>query len=252
MPAARGHFGARFVALARSFFQSEVRWLAVGLLGLILAFILCLGGLNVLSSFMNRGFMTAVSQREAGRAVSLALLWAGVFAALTVVAVFKNFAEERLRLRWRDWLTGHLIGRYLAGRAYARMRDRPDVDHPDQRIAEDVRIFTEQALALFLILTNSTITLVSFSGILWSITPSLFVAAVLYAAFGSCTTVLLGRRLVGLNVLQYRKEADLRFDLIQVRAHAGTVAPPGGEREQASRLRRGLAALAGNMRGIIT
>ena len=66
MAAPRGRLWPQFVAITQPFFRSEARWLALGLLGLILAFILCLGGLNVLSSFMNRDFMTALAERDAG------------------------------------------------------------------------------------------------------------------------------------------------------------------------------------------
>src|SRR5262249_2999096 len=143
-----GRLWSRFVTVTRPFFRSEHRWPAIALLGLILGFILCLGGLNVLSSFMNRDFMTAVAERHPHPTVIYALLWAGVFGALTVVAVFKAFTEERLRLRWRRWLTGHLIDRYLANRSYHRMKARADVDNPDQRISEDVKTFTDHSLAL--------------------------------------------------------------------------------------------------------
>ncbi|HXG10163.1 MAG TPA: ATP-binding cassette domain-containing protein [Gemmataceae bacterium] len=251
MPSTRGHLWSRFVIIARPFFRSELRWQAIGLLALILVFIFCLNGLNVLSNYMNRDFMSAVVEGEASRSVFLALLWAGVFAGLTIVAVFKAFTEERLRLRWREWLTRHLIDRYLSSRAYYRMQARADVDNPDQRITEDVRTFTEHALALLLIITNSTITLVSFCGVLWSITPWLFLAAVGYATLGTCTTIILGRRLVKLDVQQFRKEADLRYDLIQTRVHAEPIALLGGEADENRRLRRRLAAVVENMKGII-
>jgi putative ATP-binding cassette transporter len=242
---------SRFLTVAAPFFRSEVRWQAFGILALILGFIFCLGGLNVWSNFTNRDFMTAVEQREAGRSVQFALQWGGVFAMLTAVAVIKAFAEDRLRLKWREWLTRHLMQRYLACRAFHRMKARADVDNPDQRISEDVKTFTEQALALSLIFTNSTITLVLFSGILWSITPWVFLAAVLYAAFGTGMTILLGRRLVKLDVRQYRREADLRYDLIQVRVHDEPIALLGGERDEMGRLRRGLASVVENMKGVI-
>src|SRR5262249_19732910 len=143
------------------------------------------------------------------------------------------------------------IDRYLAGRAYYRMKARTDVDNPDQRITEDVKTFTEQTLALLLIIINSTISLISFAGILWSITPWLFLAAVLYAVFGSLMTVFLGRRLVKFDVLQFKKEADLRYDLMQVRTHAEPVALHGGEAEEKGRLFQRLAALVENMKAII-
>src|SRR5439155_20752482 len=120
----------------------------------LFAFILCLNGLNVVANHLGGDFMTAVEQRHSDQAVTFALLWAGVFAALTVAAVFKAFTEDRLRLSWRQWLTGHLFGRCLSGRAYYRMKGRASVENPDQPITEDVRTFTEQTLALRLILTG--------------------------------------------------------------------------------------------------
>jgi putative ATP-binding cassette transporter len=242
---------SRFLSVARPFFRSEERWRAYGLLALLALLLLCLNGLNVLNNFVGGAFMTAVEQREPARFSTLALVYAGVFLGLTVVAVFKAFTEDRLRLRWRRWLTAHLADRYLAGRAYYRMKSRTDVDNPDQRITEDVKTFTDQALALLLIIANGTVTLVSFSGILWSITPWLFAAAVGYAIFGSIMTVFLGKRMVKLDVQQFKKEADLRYDLIQVRVQAEPIALLAGEGDENGRLRRRLGIVIENMRNII-
>jgi putative ATP-binding cassette transporter len=251
MTPARRTLGPRFLAIVTPFFRSPARWRAAALLGLLLAFILGLNGLNVAGTYMCRNFMTGVADRQAATAITFALLWAGIFGALTVIAVFKAFTEERLRLSWREWLTRHLFERYLAGRTYQHMTARTDVDNPDQRITEDVRTFTEQALAIFLIIVNSAITLLSFCGVLWSITPWLLLAAVGYTLFGSITMVFLGKRLVKLDVLQFRKEADLRYDLIQVRSHSEQVALLGGEPEEHSRLGRRLQSVVANMKGII-
>src|SRR5437879_4236067 len=141
--------------------------------------------------------MTALGDHQARRFFSLALFYLVVLALSTVVDVFAHFTEERLGLMWREWLTRHLIGRYLGGRAYYRLNARGDIDNPDQRIAEDVKTFTTNALSLVLILFNSTVQLLAFSGVLWSISPWLLAAAAAYAAVGSLMTVLFGRRLVG-------------------------------------------------------
>jgi putative ATP-binding cassette transporter len=250
MPPTRGLW-SRFATITKPFFKAEGRWVAVALLGLLLGFILSLVGLNAVSGYMNRDFMTAVWERQAGGAVFYAALWGGVIAAITVVAAFKAFAEERLRLRWRRWLTRHLIDRYLASRAFYHLKARTDVDNPDQRITEDVKLFTDHALALLLIFTNSTITLVLFSGILWSISPWLFLAAVVYAVFGTVMTIFVGRKLVKYDVRQFKKEADLRYDLIQVRTHAEPVALLGGESAEKGRLRGRLELVVENMKRII-
>jgi putative ATP-binding cassette transporter len=251
MPPTRATLWPRFLAITLPFFRSENRWRIAGLLGVLLALILCLNALNVSGSFMCRNFTTSVAERLPDRAATYAVLWLGIIAGLTVVAVFKQFSEERLRLWWREWLTRYLYDRYLSQRAYHRMRERTDVDNPDQRITEDVKTFTEQTLALALIGTNSTITLLSFAGILWSITPWLFLAAVLYTLFGSVMTILVGRRLLRLDVLQFRKEADLRYDLIQVRNHGEPIALLAAERHEENRLSRRLAAVVHNMKAII-
>jgi putative ATP-binding cassette transporter len=239
------------VALTRPFFQSELRWQAFGLLGLLVGlagFMICL---QVINSDVNCHFMTAVSRCQPGRFATLALVFAGVFAASTVIAVFQRFTEERLGLKWRDWLTRHLVGKYLARHAYYHLNARDDIDNPDQRIAEDVKTFTVTSLSFFLIGLNSVITLCSFSYVLWSITPWLFLAAVIYAAFGSLTTILLGRKLIGLNVLQLKKEADLRCQLIQVRTQAEPIALQGGEEREKKRIGHRLAAVVENMRRMI-
>jgi putative ATP-binding cassette transporter len=244
------HAWSRFLTITRPFFCSEVRWQATALLALLVVLLLSVSGLNVLNSFVGRDFMTAIAERHSHCFFTLALIYAGVFALSTLVAGGR-FTEECLGLRWRAWLTRHLIDRYLAGRTYYRVNARSDIDNPDQRIAEDVKTFTVNALALLLIVLNAAITLCSFAGILWSITPWLFLAAILYAVGGSLMTLLLGRRMVGLDILQLKKEADLRFELIRLRGSAEPVALLGGERHERCRLLDRLNDVVANARRLI-
>ena len=245
------HTWSRFVAISTPFLQSEVRWKAIALLGLLIALLLSITSLNILNSYVGRDFMTAVAQREASRFSALVLLYAGVFAVTTIVTVFYRFTEERLGLFWRQWLTQHVMQRYLSHHAYYWITARTDIDHPDQRIAEDIRTFTAMTLSFVLILLNSIITLVAFSGVLWSITPWLVVAAVGYALFGSLMTMVLGYRLVGLNLLQLKKEADLRYDLMRVREEAEAIAFRRGEAQEHARLSGRLAAAVENLKRIM-
>ena len=113
------------------------------------------------------------------------LLYIGVFAAMTAVAVLYRFTEERLGLLWRRWLTRRVTERYLERRTYLRLKESAEIDNPDQRIAEDTRAFTTTTLSFTLIFLNSTLAVVSFSGVLWTISPLLFGVAVGYAALGT-------------------------------------------------------------------
>ena len=203
----------------------------------MLGLLISINGLNVVNSYVGRDFMTAISDRHPQRYARYALLYLGVFAASTVVAVFNRFSEERLRLLWREWLTRVLINGYLSGHTYYRLKAREEIDNPDQRITDDVKAYTQTTLSFFILSLNSAITSVAFLGVLWSIRPLLVVVAVLYAAVGTTATLVLGRRLVQLNNLQLKKEADLRYDLIQVREAAETIATLGIERAIRVRLR---------------
>jgi vitamin B12/bleomycin/antimicrobial peptide transport system ATP-binding/permease protein len=82
---------------------------------------------------------------------------------------------------------------------------------PDQQIAEDVRAFTATTLSFSLMAINSAFTILSFSGVLWSISPLLFVISVVYAAVDSYLTIKLARPLVKLNSDQLDREASFRL-----------------------------------------
>src|SRR5262245_35855677 len=88
----------RFVAAVRNLLSSEVRGRAIGLLVLLLAFALSVNGLNVVNSYVGRDFMTAIAGRDMAGFVHFAILYVGVFAVTTVIAVMYRFAEERLGL----------------------------------------------------------------------------------------------------------------------------------------------------------
>jgi vitamin B12/bleomycin/antimicrobial peptide transport system ATP-binding/permease protein len=209
----------RLVVVGKAFFLSRMRWLAARDIAAIVAFLLALNALNVANSFVGRNFVTAIAHRDPKQYSHFAVLYIVVFAASTLAGVCQQFVQDRLALCWRDWLTRHLIDRYLSGHAFDRIRSNKDIDNPDQRIAEDVRTFTSTLLSFSVMIVNSTLTTLAFAGVLWSIDPLLLLTAALYAALGSGFAFAIGYRLVGLNNLQLKKEADLRFSLIRVREH---------------------------------
>jgi putative ATP-binding cassette transporter len=242
---------SRLAAVGLPFFRSEARRRAVGGLILLGALLVTVNGMNVVNSYVGRDFMSALAERHARQFFVFALALAGVFAISTVVEVLARYAEQWLGVVWREWLTRRFLDRYLAGRAYLRLTGQHDIDNPDERISEDVRSFTATTLSILVMLVNGVLTLVAFSGVLWSITPWLFLTALGYAAFGSLGTILIGRRLVSLNNQQLRKEADFRYGLGRVREHAVAVAQVAGEEEQKGRLARRLARVVENFREII-
>ena len=242
---------SRLVAVATPVFRSEARRRLVAGLVLLTVLLLAVNFLNVGNNYVTRDLMTALAQRQEARFYAKALTLVAIFAVSTIAAVYARFVEERLGLLWRYWLTRHFLDRYLGDRAYRRLVGRADVDNPDQRISEDIKTFTTSTLSLLILFFNAAVTIVTFSSVLGSITPWLFVAAVAYAVLGSFSAIGLGRSLVGLDNQQFRKEADFRYGLVRLREHAGSVAQMAGERDEKARLMLRLHALVANLRNII-
>src|SRR5271166_2507124 len=241
---------ARFAAAVRRFANSEVGWKAKLIFAALVALLCGANALSVVNSFVGRNFMTAIADRNMAGFVRQAILYVGVFAASTVVAVIARFAEERLGLLWREELTRGIVRHYLGSGAYVRLEASKEIENPDQRIAEDVRAFTVTTLSFVLMALNSSFTILAFSGVLWEISPLLFGAAVLYAACGSLLTLVLGRPLIRLNYDQLDKEASFRSQLIYVRANAESIMLARDEPQQTARLLNRLDDLVANFRKI--
>lgn len=221
------------------------------LLAVLILFLLGLNALNVLNSYVSRDFMTAIENRNMAGFVRMALIYIAVFAAVTVVSVLYSFTEQRLGLLWREWATTQSIGTYANHRVYYRLKLKGEVGNPDQRIADDIRVFSATTLSFVLILLNATFTVIAFSGVLWSISPLLFVVAVLYAAVGTLLTFLTGRPLVRLNYDQSDREANFRSALIYLRGNAESVALSRREGHLIQLSLKNLSDLAANFRRII-
>jgi putative ATP-binding cassette transporter len=249
-PGNPGPFGHLWLA-ARRVLASEIGGKVRLMFAAIVAGLLGINGLNVVNSYVGRNLMTAIEERQGATFFTMILLWIVVFAGLTVVAVIVRFLEERLALLWRDWLTHTFVARYLEGGAYLRLKEGGDVDNPDQRITDDVRAFTSTTLSFLLMGLNACLGILAFSGVLWSISPLLFAAAVAYAALGTVLTVFVGRPLVRLNYDQFDREASFRSELVHAGENAESVALLQLESRLRTRMSRRIDALIANMKRII-
>ncbi|MBX4908486.1 MULTISPECIES: SbmA/BacA-like family transporter [Rhizobium] len=241
----------RFVRAVKIFMTSDVGRRARLLLVALVALFGGISALNVVNSYVGRYFMTAIAEKQTAEFIRQAILYTGAFAASTIVAVIARLAEERLALLWREFLTRRAIGFYMSDGTFYRVGVRGKLSHPDQRIAEDIKAFTITTLSFVLMLLNSALTILTFSSVLWLISPLLFIAAVVYAAFGSYMTIVLGRPLINLNHDQLDGEAAFRSSLIRVRENAESIVIAGEEQRHANLLLRQFDALAANFRRII-
>jgi putative ATP-binding cassette transporter len=226
--------------LAGPYWRSEERWRARVLIFVIVVLTLALVFLSVLYNNWNRMFFEAIQNKDFAAFGTLLLQLAILTGLYIIGAVFRLYFTMMLQMRWRIWLTQQFLDRWLRNQVFYRLEllDRR-TDNPDQRIAEDLRLFAFNSLDLTLGLLSSLVTLVSFVAILWAIGGSFPLSfgafavdipgymvwvALLYALGGSGLTHLVGRPLIPLNFQQQRVEADLRFGLVRLRENAEGVA----------------------------
>jgi putative ATP-binding cassette transporter len=236
----------RFSRLGRAFLgtpdQRPARWQ----LGALLALCLAVGGVQVLVSYAARDFTTALVNRDVEAFYHYLWRYLGTFVLAVPVMVFYRYTADRLALAWRQWMTEHLVQRYFSHRVYYRLRSSEMIDNPDQRIGEDVKLFTTDVLGYLLVVVNSMVTLVGFAGVLWSISGRLLVGLLLYTAVGTLISVVIGRRLVGLYFQRYQTEADFRYGLVRVRDYAESIAFFRGERREYQEVLQRFGAVARN------
>ncbi|WP_043342211.1 ABC transporter ATP-binding protein/permease [Belnapia moabensis] len=264
-----GHFLSDAWTLAGPYWRSEERWRARLLLGVVIVLNLSLVGMSVLLSYWNREFFNSLQEKNAEAFWALLFWWRQtesgpmpgfvfVAAIYILIAVYALYLRQALQIRWRSWLTKEVLDRWLADRAYYRVAlTDPGTDNPDQRIAEDLRQFVDNTLALGLGLMRSVVTLFSFILVLWGLSgpatvfgitiPGYMVwVALAYAVVGTGLAHLVGRSLIRLNFQQERVEADFRYALVRLRDNAEGIALYGGEADEKRGLRDRFGAVMGN------
>jgi putative ATP-binding cassette transporter len=223
----------RFISIAAPYWRRDQKWQARGLLLLLVVLLLGQTGFAVLFNELTGEFTSALAAKDADR------FWKSIFQCLAILVVavpiyaFYYYVRDKLGLFWRRWLTQDYLGRYFSNRAYYELNADPDIDNPDQRIAEDINTFTQRSLYFLLILVGAILQLLAFSGVLWSISKALVFFLVIYAVAGTAITLLVfGKVLIGLNFYQLRREADFRFSLVRIRENAEAIAFYRGEAQE--------------------
>ncbi|MGC9524117.1 MAG: ABC transporter ATP-binding protein/permease [Limnospira sp.] len=212
--------------------QLADRWKPWVFLSILLFISISVSGLNVIISYVGNFFTTALAEKNEDQFWRFLFVYAGVFIVGTPIVVMYGYTRDRMGNFWRKWLTGRFLNDYFSDRSYYQIDAEKSVDNPDQRISEDIKAFTITSLRFLLILLGAVIDVISFTGILWSISKQLSLFLLIYAIFGTAITVLLGRRLIPLNFNQLRKEADFRYGLVHVRDNAESIAFYQGEERE--------------------
>ena len=238
--------------IAVPYFRSEDRFAGCLLLASVIAIELTTVAINVLLNQWNNRFYNALQEKNWDsfvREIGIFCLLATCYIAL---AVYQLYLNQWLQIRWRDWLTRRYLGEWLQNANHYRMQLLGDAaDNPDQRIADDVKMFVDQTLGICVGFLSAVVTLASFIVILWGLSadspltlfgtefhiPGYLVwGAIIYAVFGTALTHWIGSPLVMLSFQQQRFEADFRFNLVRVRENSEQIALLRGESAERQRL----------------
>jgi putative ATP-binding cassette transporter len=230
----------QFWTLAKSYWMGDEKWRARGLLLGVILFLLAYTGLSVVLNNKRGVLISALSAKDESRFWQTVLIFIGVLVIYAPLLAGYRYLRDRLSLQWRRWLTNQFVGNYFNNRAYYNLNAlNIDIDNPDQRIAEDIRSFTQESLTFLLVLVESVLSVVAFSGVLWGISKPLVFFLVLYALVGTLvTTVVFGKPLVRLNFEQLKKEANFRFSLVRIRENAEAIAFYRGEERESNQVKQ--------------
>ncbi|MGL4767909.1 MAG: ABC transporter ATP-binding protein/permease [Formosimonas sp.] len=229
----------------------------------VLAFVLAtmIVKLNVTLAGWSKDFYDAIQAKDYAAFVAQCWIFAQLATLWVLVNTYNTFYRQMLQIRWRTWLTERLSNQYLlSGRFYFLTHVRSQ-ENPDQRISEDLNRITTLAVSLFFGAYIAILSVYEFSVLMLKISGDwtfeafgssytvpyyMFWAAVLYAIFGSFLVHFVGRRLIKLNFLSERYNADFRYHLIRAREYGEGITFLKGEANHAQGARDLFAIIRSN------
>lgn len=251
----RSQIGTMISAFNRSDQRRMIFWLAGSAATIIV--LTSLG--QILLNRWNRPFYDAIERKDVDAFLTQLIIFFMIAGGLLALGVGQTWLNQMVRLKLREALTLDLIREWMRPRRAFRLANAGAIGvNPDQRMQQDAGHLADMTTGLGFGLFQSSILLVSFVGVLWSLSsgfvfefgdrsisiPGYMVWAVfLYAGTASILSWLVGRPLIGLNSDRYAKEADLRFSMMRINEHVDAISVANGETDEKRRLEFDLASL---------
>ncbi|RWO60862.1 ABC transporter ATP-binding protein/permease [Mesorhizobium sp.] len=250
------------LALATSPIRKQLLWACLGIIAVIVA--TSIG--QVLLNRWNEPFYDALARRDMQGFLHQLLVFSAIAGGLVVLNVGQTWLDQTIRLKLREALTVDLIGEWMRPARAFRLANAGAIGvNPDQRLQQDAGHLSDLSTGLGIGLLQSFILLVSFVGVLWSLSsgfvfhvggyslaiPGYMVwAAILYAGTASWLSWLVGRPLIRFNSDRYTREAELRSSVVRVNENVDAIALAHGEADARRRLELDLGTVLGAMRRI--
>ena len=160
----------RFWDSASGFWRGLAAWRIWLLCALLFALVVLQLYVQFRFNYWNRNFFDALERREPEELRAQVLLLLPLCGASIALAVTSVWGRMTVQRRWREWLTTHLIGYWIADDRYARLaRIEGQRQIPEYRIAEDVRIATDAPIDFALGVLSALLTAIIFIQVLWNV-----------------------------------------------------------------------------------
>ena len=282
-------WGRQYWRITRGYFTGSRSIGVWSMLGVLLLSVIISVRMSVLFSYQGRDLYNGLqaafegfgAQDDAVRRSGEHGFWMSlaIFCVMAVIFIARVMVDiyltQRFVIAWRVWLTNHLTNDWLAGRAYYRERflDNP-IDNPDQRIQQDIDIFTTGAggtpndpsngtsSTLLFGAVASVASVISFATILWNLSGTftvwglgipraMFVIVVVYVLMATIITFWIGHPLIRLSFANEKLNAVFRYALVRVRDGAEAVGLYRGEQAEQRQLMRRFNAIIDNYRQFV-
>ncbi|MBZ8140645.1 hypothetical protein CLD22_12135 [Rubrivivax gelatinosus] len=256
----------RLTAFVLQYWRSDDKWVALALLALTIGITFFATYLAVWANRLLADVTNALVERR-WQALLVAFSTSVGVGVLGALVVYTNVALGKvLDLRWRAWMTERLLARWTASSGFYDIERDGLLKNADQRIAEDVRLFTDSSLNLFTSLVSVLSNVVAFTAVLWQLSQTIELTlfgqtwvlhgymvyiAVAWAAGSLAVTHWFGKQLIALNMQRQGVEADYRYLAMQLRENAEQVALYKGGARERSRLSERFEVVKRNFRQII-
>jgi putative ATP-binding cassette transporter len=200
----------------------------------------------------NKWFFDALERRESNTLLTAVVTIIVLVVAGAGLAVLMVRCRMTLQIRWREWITGELLNRWMSDERYYRLAitDVKQIN-PEYRMADDVRMATELIVDFAISFVNAVLTAITFVGILFFVGGSLklsfwdytiwipgyvAIAAVIYASAVSSITYFVGRPLVDADATKNEGEAQFRYELTRIRENSESIVRIKGAGDERKRL----------------
>ncbi len=203
----------RLMKVGKLFWLSDKRKAGYTLLFIVLGL---LAGQTLVLLFINTTtghFFTAIEKRSLYDFYYYLFAYVMALFVTTPLQVNYGFYRTRLSLCWRDWLSRHFFEMYFAPGVFGKLIKHNEIDHPEQRITNDLDSFCNSSVGLFISMLEASTNVVIFSFVLWKLSPVLFWTVLIYSSLGVVVVAAIGKGLPGLTARQIEFEADLRSNL---------------------------------------